>query len=458
MLCASMAFVQLNAKNTAYLEYIETYYPIAVTEMNRVGIPASIKLAQGILESNAGRSYLAVEANNHFGIKCGNSWNGKKKFREDDDYDKKGNLRKSCFRAFPSVEDSYYAHSQFLKDPNKVYRYGFLFEYGSQDYISWAKGLQRSGYATNPQYSKLLINLIETYELWQYDNPMYENIKPSPGSQVFTYAVNGAQVMEAIQGDTPNSIADRSGVDLSRILRYNKELFAPGQQLNKGYRVYLQGKRTRNMSKKKLHIVRVNESIFDISQNYGIQEAALRKRNRMDDYTEPKAGEYIYLSGKRSKKDKIKIVVPDRKRTHKKSEEQVPQEKEVKEQELKEQPSGDFAGVTGEHLDFYIQPRGNFRPRGANNAGQVNLTINIEAPQTMVQQEPQQEEESKMEKETPPARARKEEINQQQYYTVNQGDTLYKISRMYDMTVIRLKELNEMNGDLLAVGQKIRVQ
>ncbi len=455
-LCAFLCLSGIQAKNTAYLEYINKYYPIAVTEMNRAGIPASIKLAQGILESNAGRSYLAVEANNHFGIKCGSSWSGKKKFREDDDYDKKGNLRKSCFRVFPSAEDSYYAHSQFLKDPNKAYRYGFLFEYGNQDYISWAKGLQKSGYATNPKYSSLLINLIETYELWQYDNPSYEDIRPSEGSRVFTYAVNGAQVIEAMEGDSPNSLAERTGVGLSKILKYNKELFAPGQKLKKGYRVYLQGKRNRNMSKKKLHIVRVNENLFDISQNYGILEEALRRRNRMDDFSEPKAGEYIYLSGKRPKKDKVKIIPKERNIKRKNRVEETKPIPEIKE-EVIEQNTNDFAGLRGDHLDFYISPRESFLERG-NPPSQVNLTIKIESPATV--EESQEEEKDQRENIELKTSVRQEEIAKsvEEYYTVNKGDTLYRISRMHDMTVDSLRELNGIENNHLSIGQRLRVK
>src|SRR5688500_8307242 len=149
--------------------YIELYKDIAVSEMMRTGIPASIKLAQAIHESACGKSDLACKANNHFGIKCGNDWNGKKYNQEDDDY-KDGELVKSCFREFRTVYDSYIAHSDFLTDPAKSKRYGFLFELDQTDYKGWARGLAKAGYATDPQYANKIIDLIEKYELYQYDS------------------------------------------------------------------------------------------------------------------------------------------------------------------------------------------------------------------------------------------------------------------------------------------------
>ena len=146
--------------------YINLYKDLAVAEMIRTGIPASIKLAQAMLESNCGRSELACKANNHFGIKCGNDWNGNHFKKEDDDYED-GQLVKSCFREFRTVYDSYVAHSDFLTDPAKSARYGFLFDLKTTDYQGWANGLSRAGYATDPQYANRLISLIEKYHLDQ---------------------------------------------------------------------------------------------------------------------------------------------------------------------------------------------------------------------------------------------------------------------------------------------------
>ena len=140
------------------LSYIEKYKDIAIREMNQYGIPASIKLAQALLESGNGNSYLAKEANNHFGIKCGGVWNGKSVTRADDNPN-------DCFRVYNNPEDSFKDHSAFLLRK----RYENLFKLDKNDYKGWAKGLKEAGYATNPRYPELLIDLIERYELYQYD-------------------------------------------------------------------------------------------------------------------------------------------------------------------------------------------------------------------------------------------------------------------------------------------------
>lgn len=144
--------------STTSLNYIEQYKGLAIQEMNQYGIPASIKLAQAILESGSGNSYLAKEANNHFGIKCGGVWKGRTIRRSDDKPD-------DCFRVYRKVEDSYRDHSEFLLRK----RYEKLFSLRRDDYKGWAKGLKDAGYATNPRYPELLIDLIERYELYQYD-------------------------------------------------------------------------------------------------------------------------------------------------------------------------------------------------------------------------------------------------------------------------------------------------
>ena len=149
--------------------YILNHKDIAMQEMDRTGIPASIKLAQGLLESNVGNSSLSTIGNNHFGIKCGNHWEGKEIYKEDDDYGLNNQLTKSCFRVFDSANDSYIAHSEFLLNPKKDYRYGFLFSIPAHDYIAWANGLQEAGYATDPKYAEKLITRIEEHQLYQYD-------------------------------------------------------------------------------------------------------------------------------------------------------------------------------------------------------------------------------------------------------------------------------------------------
>ena len=152
------------------LNYIDQYNVIAVQEMERTGIPASITLAQGIIESRYGMSGLAKNSNNHFGIKCNNNWQGGKYYHKDDDY-VNGKLVKSCFRTYTNPAASYYDHSEFLMVNQ---RYRFLFDLEKTDYKGWAKGLKKAGYATAKDYASTLINTIEKFELYKYDQKDFE--------------------------------------------------------------------------------------------------------------------------------------------------------------------------------------------------------------------------------------------------------------------------------------------
>ena len=148
--------------------YVEKYKHIAKAEMLVSGIPASIKLAQGILESKSGNSELTIKANNHFGIKCGKQWKGKKYQILSDEWDRRKNkmiARKGCFRVYPSVEACYSAHSEILKHK----RYKNLFDIDRRDYKNWALGIQKLGYATDPKYAKKIISLIERFKLYELD-------------------------------------------------------------------------------------------------------------------------------------------------------------------------------------------------------------------------------------------------------------------------------------------------
>lgn len=155
LLQASVSIKAQDLPNENILRYIETYAPLALKEMNRTGVPAAIKLAQGILETNAGQSELVGKSNNHFGIKCKSSWNGEKVYHDDDAIGE-------CFRKYENAEASYLDHSDYLKSQP---RYAFLFDYDANDYAAWAWGLKKAGYATNPIYAQSLIKYIETYRL-----------------------------------------------------------------------------------------------------------------------------------------------------------------------------------------------------------------------------------------------------------------------------------------------------
>lgn len=218
------------ATSTSGLSYIEQYKDIAIDEMNQYGIPASIKLAQALLESGNGNSYLAREANNHFGIKCGGVWQGKSVTRPDDHV-------RDCFRVYNDPQQSFRDHSQFLLRK----RYERLFTLDKNDYKGWAKGLKEAGYATNPRYPELLIDLIERYQLYQYDRPeisyvnkekreekvediIHEREIEEPETAMNTEAIKNAVAMviyEVKANDTLYNISQRHGVSTDQIKQLN---------------------------------------------------------------------------------------------------------------------------------------------------------------------------------------------------------------------------------------------
>jgi flagellum-specific peptidoglycan hydrolase FlgJ len=167
LLCLILSVSFTYTPESGAYRYIDIYRDLAIVEMYRSGIPASITLAQGLHESNYGTSDLAVHANNHFGIKCKSNWIGSTFYHKDDDYDKRGNLMNSCFRSYEADLDSYVDHSNFLMSRSN---YADLFNFSQTDYKNWAYGLKRSGYATDPNYADKLIKKIERYGLDQYDH------------------------------------------------------------------------------------------------------------------------------------------------------------------------------------------------------------------------------------------------------------------------------------------------
>lgn len=295
----------LPAQNTLYETYIETYKEMAVEQMHRHGIPASITLAQGLLESGAGRSMLAVKANNHFGIKCGGTWNGPYMLKDDDERNEK-------FRVYNSPRESYEDHSLFLTTRG---RYSFLFSLKRTDYKGWAHGLKKAGYATNPRYAYSLIDIIERYDLARFDH-----MKPGQtdrhgrhshhhghGASVATMPQGNAAMQWNIgrcndnyyviarSGDTYASIAQAMGIS-ERKLRKRNEV---GRKhiLQAGDIVYLEKKRSKadRSLKGKYHIVKAGESMHRIAQLYGIRIKTLYKNNDLpSDYT-PTAGQYLRI-------------------------------------------------------------------------------------------------------------------------------------------------------------------
>lgn len=260
--------------NALYTQYIDRYKDLAVKQMNTYGIPASITLAQAILESGAGTGELARRSNNHFGIKCGSSWNGRTTRHNDD-------APRECFRVYASVADSYEDHSRFLLRQ----RYSRLFSLDKYDYKAWARGLKACGYATNPAYADRLISLIEAYNLYKYDRPVqssYENAAPS----VIIHQLienNGILCIIAQKGDTWQSLSKDLDVSLKKLLSRN-EVPSVSMPITPGTFVYLEKKKNSaaKIYKDKLHSVRAGESMYSISQLYGIKLKKLYRLNDMD--------------------------------------------------------------------------------------------------------------------------------------------------------------------------------
>ena len=246
-------------------EYIEKYSSLAVKQMHQYRIPASITLAQGILESNNGNSRLATKANNHFGIKC-HGWEGKKIFADDD-------KKNECFRNYKNVLESFVDHSLFL---NKYSRYEFLFDYKITDYKSWARGLKKAGYATNNNYPELLIKIIEENKLYQFDSKKIDKNLISGKRNIYMHPNKIKYVISKNQ-ETYKTIAKSLNIKLKQILKYNDD--NNQSVLNVGTKVFIQPKR--NRSKQRIHVVNNGEDLRTISQTYGVKMKSLKKRNQL---------------------------------------------------------------------------------------------------------------------------------------------------------------------------------
>jgi LysM repeat protein len=274
-------------------EYINQWKDEAIRQMEKYGVPASIKLAQGILESADGNSMLARKANNHFGIKC-HGWSGPGVYKDDD-------AKNECFRKYRNAGESFEDHSQFLLKP----RYADLFRLKSTDYKGWAHGLKKAGYATNPKYPQLLITIIEENNLHQYDKaggrrPGSEKPVRDDDGPVIDYSV-GRQILEtdnrarfvfAKEGDTYQRIAAELGLDGRLLKKYND--VEQGTALTAGERVYIRPKRNKSASKE-IHVVQQGETLRDISQLHAVKLNRLLKYNNLTENAPLNPGKEIRL-------------------------------------------------------------------------------------------------------------------------------------------------------------------
>jgi len=296
--------------NQAYLSYIEQYHKIAEKQQREHGVPASITLAQGLLESGAGQSYLSKSSNNHFGIKC-SDWQGEKIYYDDDTKDE-------CFRKYSQVLDSYEDHCAFLKSRP---RYASLFELKPTDYEGWAFGLKKAGYATDPTYAYKLISIVENYSLHKFDieqayaknstisevdvkpnqkttkriidesTTSFGSVKASSNHEV--KRVNGVLFVTATAGDSYGAIADEFNIGEARLRRYND--VNSDARLAAGDRVFIAIKKKKAEKECPTHRILAGESMRRISQDYAVRVTELYKLNNMPFEEGAKLGQVLVL-------------------------------------------------------------------------------------------------------------------------------------------------------------------
>ena len=279
--------------NQRYQTYINQYRDLAIEQMLKFKIPASITLAQGLLESGAGYSELATKGNNHFGIKC-HGWTGRKTYHDDDE-------AQECFRAYNNVYESYEDHSLLL---SRQPRYRSLFSLDGDDYKGWAHGLKKCGYATSPTYAQKLIGIIELYKLQQYDKAKkYDRFmesrtyKDSPSAKggilhpIHRYNKNYYIVVK--QGDTFRSLGKELGLSYRKIAKYNER--NKRDKLVVGETIYLKKKQKKadKTYKNRPHTVKPGESMYSIAQYYGMRVKSLYKKNGLSPDYVPKVGDQL---------------------------------------------------------------------------------------------------------------------------------------------------------------------
>jgi LysM repeat protein len=319
----SLAFLTLAAQRISVEEYIELFKDIAISEMKRTGVPASITLAQGILETENGNSELVKKSNNHFGIKCKNTWTGETVTHDDD-------ANGECFRAYTNAAESYKDHSDFLK-ANK--RYSALFNLDPADYAGWARGLKKAGYATNPKYPDLLIKYIEQYNLQQYSllalnrlsetdiakaeenktDVTVENTIPEIDPDKII-SINKTKCIFAKKGTSLLVIANKHKISLSKLMDFN-DMEEEGL-LGKDQLIYLDKKS--KTGEQEYYILQTGETLYDAAQKNAVQLKYLLEYNNLkaDSKLSPKTKLFLQpgfqgaVKNAGDKKNKVHLVGP----------------------------------------------------------------------------------------------------------------------------------------------------
>lgn len=458
----------LQAQNITTQQYIATYKNLAIEEMRRSGVPAAIKLAQGIVETQSGNGTLCLQSNNHFGIKCKNTWTGKT-IKYDDD------AAQECFRVYESAKDSYRDHSDFLHaNP----RYAFLFQFDGEDYKSWAYGLKQAGYATNKTYPQQLIKIIEDYNLQQYtliamgkdpsdggaatDGTMYAEVteketRTSPGrknhnntstaGQTRSYPkgifeINGRKAVYIKAGSSLIQLADQRNMRLRKLVRYND--LENDNPPAKDMIIFLQKKSKRG--NREFHNVVNGETMHDVAQAEGVQLRWLRRRNKMNEGEEPAAGQRLTLDGFASAAPRLAKNT----RVLKEEDQEPPEDFSPRKalDDIKEEVAKNTAGGTTVPETKPAQQGGVpvAMIEDLKKAGQVTTSGSPGAPKTSMPQPAPR-----------PATPAPVQKSGTQYHDVQPKETLYGIAKMYNRSVSQLQEWNNLQGSDIKIGQRLLV-
>lgn len=464
---------QTTAAKMTKEQYIESYSRWAVWEMYEYGIPASITLAQGLLESSCGNSPLAKDANNHFGIKCHNTWEGLKYYMDDDS-------AQECFRVYPTVLESYRDHSLFLRTRS---RYAPLFELDKQDFIAWAKGLKACGYATNPKYADILIKSIEELELFRFDDypdprPLMkvsddvtakikdrkDTLPEKEAKQLDIKTINGRKCVKIGQGFSVAELSLKYDVSVDKLYKYND--ITSEEMLDTGMYFYIEKKQ--NEASVPYHTTEAGQSMFWIAQYYGVKLAKLYDMNKMMKYMQPAVGEKIYLQEDRNDSPKVRTfyeVIMERNKI-------IEAEKQ---REIKRRAGADKA-IIEQRYRLQIEEL-----KAKNKEDEIKLAdmayriqkMKEEQEKFLKNREERKKEIERLEKQktvdtvkTMPDTARTDgsqytpttRINPKTgtvYHIVSKGETLFSISKKYGVKMDKIKADNNLVDNALNLGQEL---
>jgi LysM repeat protein len=477
-------------------EYIDRFKDIAIREMERSGIPASITLAQGIQESGIGNSLLAREANNHFGIKCHKGWQGKSYYQWDDD------PTESCFRVYSTADSSYIDHTEFLKGRK---HYAFLFDYESTDYVSWAHGLKKANYATDPTYPQKLIGTIERYKLQAYDlsiSPMLmaktDSTQATPilATEVFVipehmqrklrrkttgilfkeykkglFRQNGSTYATARPNETALEFATRFDIPYRKFLLFND--LVDGDRLVENQFCFIQPKKSKYKGEEMYHQVKADETMYEIAQYYGIKLSDLLERNLLLEGQEPKNGEMILLNEKAFKVPALRTAqVQDDFSVIKTPVADEPTVKVERPEVVVPEPISSNLVLNSPTYPENVYDSDNKLNTAANlNDEHVNLefpitdkkseSFSIEPEKKLEIFKPESSNANKVEPKLEPETVKTEtpKVKKENFliYTVQAKDTLFSLGKKYGLNWEKIKEYNNLASNDLREKQVIRI-